>query len=66
MFCQVGQYLNTVNDTTQQYSLTAACNTYILGFPKVDHSGINARIVLDKINSAKKKLPPGRLELSTL
>ena len=24
------------------------------GFPKVDHSGIDARIVLEQINSAKK------------
>ena len=26
----------------------------IRGFPKVDHSGIDSRIVLEKINSAKK------------
>ena len=26
----------------------------IRGFPKVDHSGINARIVLEQITSAKK------------
>ena len=24
------------------------------GFPKIDHSGIDARIVLEQINSAKK------------
>ena len=28
----------------------------ILGFPKVDHSDIDARIVLEQINSAKKYL----------
>ena len=27
---------------------------WIQGFPKVDHSGIDARIVLEQINSAKK------------
>ena len=36
------------------------------GFPKVDHSGVDARIVLEQINSAKKKLPLTGLELSTL
>ena len=36
------------------------------GFPKVDNSGIDARIVLEQINSAKKKLPLTGLELSNL
>ena len=27
---------------------------YIRGFPKVDHSGRSAKIVLEQINSAKK------------
>ena len=38
---------------------------FIRGFPKVDHSGIYARIVLEQINSAKK-LPLTGLEPSTL
>ena len=37
----------------------------IRGFPKVDHSGRSARIVLEQINSAKK-LPLTGLEPSTL
>ena len=36
------------------------------GFPKVDHSGRSARIVLEQINSAKKKLPLTGLEPLTL
>ena len=32
-------------------------HTHIRGFPKVDHSGRSARIVLEQINSAKKNLP---------
>ena len=40
--------------------------TDIRGFPKVDHSGRSARIVLEQINSAKKKLPLTGVEPSTL
>ena len=36
------------------------------GFPKVDHSGRSARIVLEQINSAKKKLPGTEVEPLTL
>ena len=36
------------------------------GFPKVDHSGRSARIVLEQINSAKKNLPLTGVEPSTL
>ena len=36
------------------------------GFPKVDHSGRSARIVLEQINSAKKKLPLTGIEPLTL
>ena len=36
------------------------------GFPKLDHSGRSARIVLNQINSAKKKLPLTGVEPSTL
>ena len=36
------------------------------GFPKVDHSGIDAKIVLEQINSAKRKLPLTGIEPSTL
>ena len=36
------------------------------GFHKVDHSGINATIVLEQIHSAKNKLPLTGLEPSTL
>ena len=35
-------------------------NVHIRGFPKVDHSGRSARIVLEQINSAKKKTSPNR------
>ena len=38
---------------------------YNRGFPKVDHSGIDARIVLEQIYSAKK-LPLTGLEPLTL
>ena len=37
-------------------------NYSIQGFSKVDHSGRSARIVLEQINSAKKKLPLTGLE----
>ena len=37
----------------------------IRGFPKVDHSGRSARIVLEQINSAKK-IPLTGVEPSTL
>ena len=33
------------------------------GFPKVDHTGRSARIVLEQINSAKKNLPLTGIEL---
>ena len=39
---------------------------YNRGFPKVDHSGRSARIVLEQINSAKKTLPLTGVEPSTL
>ena len=29
-------------------------NAFKQGFPKVDHSGVDARVVLERINSAKK------------
>ena len=35
-------------------------------FPQVDHFGIDARIVLEQINSAKQKLPLTGLEPLTL
>ena len=43
------------------FQLQICCNR---GFPKVDHSGIDARIVLEQINSAKNLLTG--LEPSTL
>ena len=36
------------------------------GFPKVDHSGIDARIVLEQNKFIKKMLPVTGLELSNL
>ena len=38
----------------------------IRGFPKVDHSGIDARIVLEQNKFTKKKQPLTGLEPSTL
>ena len=38
----------------------------IRGFPKVDHSGRSARIVLEQINSAKNNLPLTGVEPSTI
>ena len=37
----------------------------IRGFPKVDHLGIDTRIVLEHNNFSKKKLPLTGLELQT-
>ena len=37
-------------------------NSYIWGFPKVDHSGIDARIVLEQNKFSKIKLPLTGLE----
>ena len=47
----------------QNCSVTTTRNR---SFPKVDHSGRSARIVLEQINSAKKPLPPTGVEPLTL
>ena len=45
--------------------LTPTTDRYIRGFPKIDHSGIDAGLYSSKINSAKK-FPLAGIELSTL